>query len=85
MAEYGAKAAEEAEEDLGTIRGMIGGAEEQKKYSLACILLRRVLLISTNGSMDRSVERSNFNYLRSQVMSIPNCKYWFGIRSAQRS
>ena len=61
----------EAEEDPGATAGMIGGGREAGARSLARILFRRVLLISTNGLMDRSVERSNFSCLRKRVMRIP--------------
>ena len=63
---------EEAEEDPGATTGMIGGGWGAEARFLARILLRRVLLMSTDGSMDHSVERSNFNCLKSQVMSILN-------------
>jgi len=36
--------------------------------------------MSTDDSIDHSTERSNFNYLRSRVMSISNGKCQFGIR-----
>ena len=56
-----------------------------RRRSLAHILMRRVLLMSTDGSMDYSTERSNFNCLRSRVMSIPNGKCQFRIRGAQKA
>ena len=51
-----------------------------RRTSLARILLRRVLLMSTDCSIDRSEERSKFNCFKRRVMSIPKGKCRFGTR-----
>ena len=76
--------AEEAEEDPAVIAGMIRGGGGAGARFLAHILFRRVMLISTDGSMDRSTERSNFNCL-SRVMSIPNGSADLGSGGAQKT
>jgi len=75
----------EAEEDPGATTGMIGWGLGAGARSLTRILLRRVLLMLTDGSMDRSTERSNFKSLRSRIMSIPNGKCRFEIRRYSES
>ena len=76
----GSKEAEEAEEDPRAAAWMIGWCWGAGARSLTHILLRRVLLMSTDGSMDRSVERSNLSCFRRRVISIPKGKCRFGTR-----